>query len=720
MHSLASTRLSRGLSLGFGFVRRNLWLWPLLAAAMLFVAGHWIRNSVESAAQMEMAEGLNATLTSNVEALKIWLDSEESRAREAALDPGVRRAAGELARLASSSGDDPIALAQSPLQEELKAALRTFTSGQRYDGYVLLNKDQLVLASNRPELIGQVRTTNYDLTARTLDKGALVTPPFPSVLLSTGPDGVARAGQPTMFALARQLDLTGDPIGVVGLRIRPDRDFVRILGIARPGSSGETYAFDKDGLMLSESRFTPDLIRMGLVPDQPGARSQLTLSIRDPGVDQTTGARPAKTRAEQPLTAAAASAVLGQSGYNVQGYRDYRGVPVVGAWTWLGEYGIGVVTEKDVAEAYHSLYLLRRAFWSLFGLLAAAAGLIFVFTLAMDRLNRAAQNAALAAKELGQYQLEEKLGEGGMGVVYRGRHRMLRRPTAIKLLHPDKTTDEAIARFEREVQLTCQLNHPNTIAIYDFGRTPEGIFYYAMEFLDGITLDTLVARFGPQPAGRVVHILRQVCGSLAEAHEIGLVHRDIKPANIILSCRGGEADVAKVLDFGLVKAVDSKKNASITSAGAVLGTPLFMSPESIQSPETIDVRSDLYALAAVGYFLVTGQPPFSGASVVEICVHHARTPPMRPSEKLGLPVPADLEDVLLKGLAKKPEDRFSTAREFAEALAACADAAAWKSSTADAWWRTNYPGNAAATISIDQTNSIHGEQTLITTAPALK
>jgi serine/threonine-protein kinase len=152
----------------------------------------------------------------------------------------------------------------------------------------------------------------------------------------------------------------------------------------------------------------------------------------------------------------------------------------------------------------------------------------------------------------------------------------------------------------------------------------------------------------------------------------------------------------------------------------VLGTPLFMSPESIQSPETIDSRSDLYALAAVGYFLVTGQPPFSGGSVVEICVHHARTPPTRPSEKLGRPVVADLEAALLKGLAKKPEERFASAREFAEALAACADAAAWTPRAADEWWRMYYPDNAGATISIDQTNSIHGEQTLITTAPALK
>src|SRR6185369_14300461 len=373
----------------------------------------------------------------------------------------------------------------------------------------------------------------------------------------------------------------------------------------------------------------------------------------------------------------AASAIQGQEGTDVTGYRNYRGVPVVGTWAWLPNYGLGVATEVEVAEAYRSLYILRRAFWSLFALLAASSVLILFFTMVVARVERAAQNAALMAKELGQYQLESKLGEGGMGVVYRGRHRMLRRPTAIKLLHPDKTTDEAIARFERKVQLTCQLNHPNTIAIYDYGRTPEGIFFYAMEFLDGITLDALVARFGPQPEGRVIHILRQICGSLAEAHHIGLVHRDIKPANIMLGCRGGESDVIKVLDFGLVKAVDAKKESSLTSVGSVIGTPLYMSPESIENPDRVDSRSDLYSVASVGYFLLTGTPPFDGKSVLEICMHHSRTPPMRPGERLKRSVSSDLEAALLQGLAKNPHDRFPSARAFAQTLAECEKSGDW-------------------------------------------
>ena len=239
-----------------------------------------------------------------------------------------------------------------------------------------------------------------------------------------------------------------------------------------------------------------------------------------------------------------------------------------------------MATEVDKAEAFRPLYILRAAFWTLFGLLAAVALLLLGVTLMARRIERRMRDAVIAAGKLGQYALEEKIGEGGMGSVYRGRHAMLRRPTAIKLLEPSKTTDVSIERFEREVQHTSQLNHPNTITIYDYGRTDEGVFYYAMEYLQGMSLQSLVEDFGPQPDGRVIHILLQVCGSLVEAHSQGLIHRDIKPANIMLTERGGVRDFVKLLDFGLVKAVDTRKQRSLTAADAITGTPLYLPPET--------------------------------------------------------------------------------------------------------------------------------------------
>jgi hypothetical protein len=290
-------------------------------------------------------------------------------------------------------------------------------------------------------------------------------------------------------------------------------------------------------------------------------------------------------------------------------------------------------------------------------------------------------------RRLGQYTLEHKLGEGGMGAVYRASHAMLKRPTAIKLLPPDKVGERTLERFEREVQLTAALTHPNTIRVFDYGRTPEGVFYYVMELLDGATLDDLVELDGPQDPARVVHILSAVAGALSEAHDMGLIHRDIKPANIMLVEQGGVPDVAKVLDFGLVKDDSSEvdADAGATRTDVLLGTPLFMSPEAIKAPDSVDCRSDLYALGAVGYYLLSGVHVFTAKTIVEICSDHLHTPPVPPSERVGEKLPADLEALILDCLAKDPGQRPQSASAFQETLMSCA-VPAWKNADARRWW----------------------------------
>jgi serine/threonine protein kinase len=302
---------------------------------------------------------------------------------------------------------------------------------------------------------------------------------------------------------------------------------------------------------------------------------------------------------------------------------------------------------------------------------------------------------------LGQYTLDEKLGEGGMGVVYRGHHAMLHRPTAVKFLHAATTNPQSVARFEREVRLTSSLNHPNTIAIYDYGRTPEGIFYYAMEYLEGINLEELVRRFGPQPENRVVYLMQQICGSLAEAHRSGLIHRDIKPANIMLTERGGLYDFVKVLDFGLVKALDAERESKLTSAGSFTGTPLYLSPEAVKTPDDVDTRSDLYAVGAVGYYLLVGSPVFEGQSVLDIVQKHAFTAPVSPSERLGRPVCPQLEALILQCLAKKRDDRPASATELAEALGKVPVASPWTNDDARQWWAAKGFRTSIDGISVD-------------------
>lgn len=292
---------------------------------------------------------------------------------------------------------------------------------------------------------------------------------------------------------------------------------------------------------------------------------------------------------------------------------------------------------------------------------------------------------------LGQYTLGEKLGEGGMGVVYRASHSMLRRPTALKLLPPELTGARAIARFEREVQLTATLTHPNTVAIYDFGRTPEGVFYYVMEFLDGLDLEAVVRGDGSQPAGRVVHILKQVAGALAEAHGVGLIHRDIKPANILLCERGRSRDFAKVVDFGLVRDL-SGSTMPVSLVGALEGTPLYMAPEAISTPDQVDGRADLYALGAVAYYLLTATPVFSAATLMGIYDHHLHTEPRPPSERSDRPVPRSLEALVLSLLEKRAELRPPSADDLIVALEGLDDVAPWTPADARSWWAG--PGRA--------------------------
>jgi serine/threonine-protein kinase len=321
------------------------------------------------------------------------------------------------------------------------------------------------------------------------------------------------------------------------------------------------------------------------------------------------------------------------------------------------------------------------ALWA--GLWAVCAAVVATLT---SRVIYGLREEVREARRLGQYTLEEKLGEGGMGIVYRASHAMLRRPTAVKLLPPEKAGHAALERFEREVQLTARLSHPNTVAVFDYGRTPDGVFYYAMEYLDGTNLEELVRADGPQPPARVVHVLRQVAAALVEAHGIGLVHRDVKPENIILCERGGVPDVAKVVDFGLVKDL-ARGGAALSRADVVQGTPLYLSPEAITAPDKVDARGDLYALGAVGYYLLTGQHVFVGATLVEVCSHHLHTRPSSPTERLGRTVPASLELLILTCLEKDPARRPASALALRDALRDLAGVGAWSEEDAREWWR---------------------------------
>jgi serine/threonine-protein kinase len=325
--------------------------------------------------------------------------------------------------------------------------------------------------------------------------------------------------------------------------------------------------------------------------------------------------------------------------------------------------------------------------------------------------------------ELGQYILEEKIGSGGMGEVWRARHRLLIRPAAVKVIRREALSAMAgdpellMRRFEREARATAALKSPHTVQLYDFGATDDGTLYYVMELLEGLDLDTLVKRYGPIPAERAIHIMRQACLSLADAHTNGLVHRDVKPANLIVSRAGTTFDFVKVLDFGLVK-LDSAQRVDeqavkLSADGSTSGTPGFMAPEVVLGSATTDHRVDLYSLGCVAYWLLTGKLVFEGNTPMEVMIEHARTPATRPSMRGELAIPPAFEDLVMECLEKDPARRPANAEAIIARLDLIPPAEAWTSERAERWWSSNRPAPAGVRPLADILLSQEGRQVRI-------
>jgi len=331
--------------------------------------------------------------------------------------------------------------------------------------------------------------------------------------------------------------------------------------------------------------------------------------------------------------------------------------------------------------------------------LAAAVSVLGVHTI------NSLRSEAFRAKQLGQYRLKRLIGSGGMGDVYLAEHLLMKRPCAIKVIRPEKAGDpKVLARFEREVQATARLSHWNSVDIFDYGRADDGTFYYVMEFLPGMNLSELVRRYGPMPAARALHLVRQACDALHEAHDLGLVHRDIKPANIFAAARGGQFDVAKILDFGLAKPLAELAAAKLTQEGTITGSPLYMSPEQAIGDREPDARSDIYALGAVLYYLVTGHTPFADENPMKVLIAHAHEPPPPPSQHIE--VPDDVELVVMACLQKSPDDRYQSAAELAAAIEECDDYGRWTRDSARQWWQdheTQHVREHAAELSVGMT-----------------
>lgn len=347
-------------------------------------------------------------------------------------------------------------------------------------------------------------------------------------------------------------------------------------------------------------------------------------------------------------------------------------------------------SQPQVASVISPLRLVEAG-----GILLTCAAIAVFSTYTMAALRYEAHRAL----KFGQYRLKRLLGWGGMGEVYLAEHQLLKRPCAVKVIRPHHVHDPlALVRFEREVRAMAKLSHWHAVEVFDYGRTEDGTFYYVMEYLPGLNLVEIVQRSGPLPPGRVIHFLEQTCAALGEAHQQGLVHRDLKPANIFAAFRGGEYDVTKLLDFGLVLDVEPQQFAETHPSDlALVGSPTYMAPEQVRADQYVGPASDLYSLGAVGYFLLTGHPPFERSSLLRMIMAHAKEPVLPPSTYRS-DIPTDLEQVILRCLAKEPSQRYGSALELRQALKQCRDAGAWSQTDAQDWWITYAPEQLNCTV----------------------
>jgi serine/threonine-protein kinase len=652
----------------------------LAALVVVALVGGWAYVQVRGSLRDVRSAGLASLLEAETRALQLWIEEKQRDAERWASSPRVQAAAAA------------IAAAQRPCDPGFDRALRSeiapYAAVEEVATFNLVTADGRIVSS--PYRCGQSVSAAFLRQLRPVFEGrAVFVPPWrEDERVGQGAPGAPPG--PLAWNETPVRGPEGNVVAALGFgRVAAER-FSRLLTLSIGGTSRDAYAFDEQGRMVTVSRYASQLVAAGAIP--AAADAPLGIAVRDPGGDAL-ASDPLTLPAERPLTALASAALTrseGSDGVILEPYRNYRGARVIGAWRWLPDAHLAIAVEVDAAEAYAPLEYLQFAFATLFALVLVS------MTAAASTSAWALRTRLREARRVGQYEIEREIGEGGMSHVYLARHLTLKRPAAVKVLKPHLATDEAVERFRREAQLCSQLTHPNTVEVFDYGTTREGRWYYAMEYLEGASIEEVVARSGPMPPARVVHALAQACGSLAEAHARGWVHRDVKPQNLMLCVRGGRHDFVKVLDFGIVKQLRNPETRDITQYSRVLGTPQYMAPERLRNPADADARADIYAIGAVAWFAIAGRPAFDAKTDHDIVYRVLNEP--APSLATAAPgAPAALVTLVAGCLAKDRGERPANIGEVQAALAAIAREHPWSEADARAWWEAlGPPGRAAA------------------------
>jgi serine/threonine-protein kinase len=627
-----------------GEAQRRFWLIidaMLAAIVVVAIVGGWAYSQVRESLRELRAAGLASLLEAESRALELWIGEKKSDAERWASTPAVQRAGSALAQ-AAGRGDACAAPAQKILRDEIAP----YTANEEVSAFNLIARDGSVLAALDPRNCGRRVSDSFlrEVAPVFEGRGSVFVRPWPESD-RLGPEASA-ARLSWIETPVRGED--GAIVAALGFGRDAEQRFAGLLTLSNPRTSRDVYAFDERGVLATRTRH-------GLKP----------------GMD-VRGTR---------LADMALSRSEGNDGMLLEPYRSYRGAQVIGAWHWLPDARIAVAVEIDASEAYGPLGFLPIAF----GVLTALV--LVSMTAAASTSLWAVRARVRESQRVGPYRIEREIGEGGMSRIYFARHETLKRPAAVKVLKPHLATDEAITRFRREAQLGSQLSHPNTVEIYDYGTTRDGRWYYAMEYLRGISIEALVRGGGPMPLSRALHALRQACGSLKEAHDRGWVHRDVKPGNLMLCERGGQHDVLKMVDFGLIKQVRDPHTHDITQYSRILGTPLYMAPERIRDPSDADARADIYALAAVAYFALVGRPAFDAETDHDIVYRVMNEPP--PPLPEGIEPSGSLAALVARCLAKDRDARPESIDAVRAVLDRLAADHPWTEADARAWWEAH-------------------------------
>ncbi len=662
---------------------RGLWVaLPLFLISLLL--GYWVDQLIRGSLKSAIATQLNESIDFRVTELRQWEQAQIVRAAGWGEHPQVVEQIEKLvASVQALAPEDPRLrqeLANSQCCAELSKRLGELAG--RPVKFAVWDRRMVTLVDwnqiRSPELIGSGTTTlGTNMLAPVLKGQPKLFLPHASFAISEGFQ--PEEGLPPLSILVPVTHPQTHAV-VAAMMVRGyglEEDYANMLARWADVAQGEVYLLNQGAALLTPSRYEAKLAELPLAIGQTD-RSRRPL-VRDPGVNLLAGATPPESSAAWLPTLLARQVTTGDNGAYVDGYRNYVGQRVVGAWRWLPDHEVGIALEEDYDHSFAIANTVRRAFYALSGLFALSL-LGFSAATAVGERRQRLKNIS----EVGPYHIQELLGEGGMGRVYLAEHALLCRQSAIKVLTKGDNDLSVISRFEREVQLASQLTHPNTIAIFDFGRSREGVFYYAMEYIHGAHLGQLIEYAGPLEPGRCIYLLRQLCRALLEAHHAGVVHRDIKPQNIMVCNRGGEPDFVKLFDYGLVKAFAPGVSHNQSQTKVVLGTPRFMAPERLNSPWLADPRVDIYSVGALAYYLLTAQLP----PLVTFGEDIEREQPG--VETLDLP-PAvvDFGGLLSVCMAVEPASRPSNMNSVLRELDALAKKFPWTRDDSELWWSKN-------------------------------